>query len=1079
MTVRYPKTTMSGLPPPDPSDQGFSMMHTFTRFAARTLLISTLLAVFCALPDAAAQDANTTNTTVDPALFSDMEYRMVGPARGGRVTAVAGHPAHPHAFYMGSTGGGVWKTTDAGITWRSVSDGHGFKSLSMGALHVAPSDTNVVYAGTGSDGIRSNVIAGKGMYKSTDAGASWTAIGLEAAGQIGNLAVHPTDPNRVYAAALGSPFGRNEQRGVFRSTDGGATWEKVLFVSDSTGAYGLSMNPENPDVLYASLWRGERKPWTIISGCADPCQAGIYKTTDGGDTWTQVLAAADMPDGLIGKIDVSVSPANPDRIYALVEARPEAEGLYRSDDAGATWTLVNDRPQLMGRPFYYTNVHAHPTDPDVVYVNGNVGEFSRSDDAGASFKRIRTPHVDNHDMWINPDNPDIMIQSNDGGANVTLDGGQTWSTQHNQPTAELYQVDVDDQFPYWLYAGQQDNSTIAVPSLPPAERAPAGPEGWWTALGGCETGPVVPKPGNPDVVYGNCKGRFDRYNRTTGQAKRYYVGAEYMYGRNPAELAYRFQRTVPIEVSPHDPDVVYHGSQYVHRTTDDGRTWETISPDLTAFKPDFQVVSGRPITRDITGEEHFSTLYEIEVSPHSPEVIWTGANDGPVHVTRDGGQTWTDVTPPDMPSEGRIDGIEPSPHQPGKAYIAGHRYLLNDWRPYIYRTTDYGRTWTLLTPGGNGIPADHPTRVVREDPDREGLLYAGTEHGVFVSFDDGAHWQPLQQNLPPAVITDIEVHRKDLVLSTMGRGFWILDNLTPLHQARAEVADAEAHLFQPRDAHRMRYRARAGDGPHAPEYLPPGAIIDFYLAEAPSDEVVLEVMDSSGTVVSAFSSLADDQSRTPEPYNRMDAPTPVAEAVGGLEAQAGMNRFIWNLRHPGAWDDDGRSSYGPLATPGNYQVRLTVGDWSMSRSLRLHIDPRVAADGVTVADLEAQLQLNLQIRDAISAARRIAHDMASYREQLQAAMESDERSADEVRPLIDEIERLHAQLVTSDEDSYPPPMLIDQMQYLYGMTTRADQQPGQDAFDRFETLRGDLNTILDDWRSTLRGYPNWLSGTGG
>ncbi len=1042
------------------------MMSAFLRFAARTLLASTL-AAFCALPDASAQDVTT---TVDPALFSDMEYRMVGPARGGRVTAVAGHPAHPHTFYMGSVGGGVWKTTDYGATWHTLSDGHGFKSLSIGAVRVAPSDTNVVYVGTGSDGIRSNVIVGRGMYKSTDAGQSWQFIGLEDAGQIGAVEVHPENPDRVFAAALGSPFGPNPQRGVFRSTDGGNTWEKVLFASDSTGAIDLELHPTNPDILYASMWRGERKPWTIISGARG--EDGIYKSTDGGDTWRKIENG--LPD-LIGKIDFAVTPAAPDRVYALVEAKDPDEGLYRSDDRGATWTLVNNEEKgLMTRPFYFTNVDAHPTNPDEVYV-GNV-RYYVSKDGGATFERKATPHADNHDLWINPENPALRIQANDGGVNVSLDAGQTWSTQHNQPTAELYQVNIDSQFPYWLYAGQQDNTTIAVPSLPPAEGAPAGPEGWWNALGGCETGPVIPKPGNANIVYSNCKGRFDRYSRTTGQAKRYYVGAQYMYGRNPAELTYRFQRVAPIEVSPHDSSTVYHGSQFVHRTTDEGATWATISPDLTAFKPKYQVASGGPITRDITDEEHFSTLYEIEVSPHSPDVIWTGANDGPVHVTRDGGQSWQDVTPPAMPPDGRIDAIDPSPHTPGTAYIAGHRYLLNDWRPYIYRTTDYGQTWTLLTTGENGIPSDYPTRVVREDPDREGLLYAGTDFGLFVSFDDGAHWQPLQHNLPKTPITDIRVHQKDLVLSTMGRGFWILDNLTPLHQASAQIAQSDAHLYLPRDAYRMRYRADQGDGPHAPEYLPAGAVIDFYLAEAPSEEVTLEVMDSSGTVVRAFSSRAGDEDSGAEPYDQMDAPTPVEESVGGLEAEAGMNRFIWNLRHPGAWDDDGRSGYGPLAAPGNYQVRLSVGEWSMTRSLRVIIDPRVAADGVTTADLEDQLQLNLQIRDAISAARRIAHDMASYRDQLQAAMESDERSADEVRPLLREIDRLHTQLVTSDEGSYPPPMLIDQLEYLYGMTTRADQRPGQDAFDRFSTLQSDLDTTLTDWRSTLCGYPNWLSG---
>ena len=1020
------------------------MMYALLRFAARTLLASTF-ALVLATPDTSAQDANT---TVDPALFSDMEYRMVGPARGGRVTAVAGHPAHPQTFYMGSVGGGMWKTTDYGATWHNISDGHGFKSLSIGAVRVAPSDTSVVYVGTGSDGIRSNVISGKGMYKSTDAGESWSFIGLPEAGQIGGVAVHPDDPDRVFAAALGHPFGKNEQRGVFRSTDGGASWENVLFASDSTGAIDIEMNPANPDILYAAMWRGERKPWTIISGCAPPCQDGLYKSTDGGDNWRRITEG--LPQDLIGKINIAVTAANPDRVYALVEAPVGEEGLYRSDDRGESWTLVNTREGIMTRPFYFTNITAHPTNPDVVYV-GNVRNY-KSTDGGNTFKQIPVTHVDVHDLWINPEQPDLMIQGNDGGATVSIDGGETWSTQHNQPTAELYQVEVDDQFPYWLYAGQQDNSTIAVPSLPPAESAPAGPEGWWHAIGGCETGPAVPKIGEPSIIYANCKGRFGRYNRETGQEKQYWVGAQYMYGRNPADLKYRFQRVVPIEISPHDSSTVYHGSQYVHRTTDDGVTWETISPDLTAFKPQFQMASGGPITRDITGEEHFSTLYEIEVSPHSPDVIWTGANDGPVHVTRDGGQSWTNVTPPDMPPDGRIDAIDPSPHTPGKAYIAGHRYMLDDWRPYIYRTTDYGQTWTRLTDGTNGIPSDDPVRVVREDPDREGLLYAGTDSGVFVSFDDGQQWQRLKNGLPTVPVTEILVHEDDLVLSTMGRGFWILDNLTPLHQLSEAVAVSDAHLFQPRDAHRMRYRGTRGSG--APQFPAPGATIDYYLAEAPTEEVRLEIVDRAGTVLRAFSSYADVDSIDAAPYNAMALDEPVAEAIAPLPAEAGHNRFTWNLRYPGAWSDGTRRSNGPMATPGAYRVRLHVGDWSQTRSLRVRIDPRVQRDGVTIADLEEQLQFNLQLRGAISRARRTAASMDSLRQDLEQANRPE---------AVAQVDALHSELVTAEDGSYPPPMLIDQLEYLSYMTTSADQKLGQDAFDRFEELDAALTRLTEQW----------------
>ncbi|UCF41519.1 MAG: hypothetical protein JSW43_04100, partial [Gemmatimonadota bacterium] len=704
-------------------------MRSTPHLASRTAPVAVALALLCS-PPVAAQDANTVYAS---ALFSGLEYRMVGPSRGGRVTAVAGHVAHPGTFYMGATGGGVWKTTDYGITWHNVSDGY-FATGSIGAIRVADSDPDIVYVGTGSDGIRSNVITGRGVYRSTDAGETWEFIGLRDVGQIGAVLIHPADPDLVYIAAIGHAFGPSSERGVYRTTDGGRSWEQVLFVSDSTGAVDLEFAPDDPQTVYASMWRAERKPWTIISGARE---GGVYKSTDGGDRWTKL--AGGLPDGLVGKTDLAVSAADPDVLYVLAEADP-GRGLYRSDNRGRSFRLVNQEEGLTRRPFYYLNVDADPNDPDVVYVN-NEG-FFKSTDGGATFRRVRTPHGDNHDMWINPENSDLFVQSNDGGANVTLDGGRTWSSQHNQPTAELYQVDVDDRFPYWLYAGQQDNTTIAVPSLPPFD-APGGPTGHWREQGGCETGPAVPKPGDPDIVYSNCKGRFGRYNVKTGQEQQYYVGAQNLYGHNPKDLMYRFQRVSPIEVSPHDPDVVYHASQYLHRSTDDGKTWETISPDLTAFRPERQMASGWPITRDITGEEHYSTIYAVEESPLAQGEIWVGANDGPVHLTRDGGATWVEVTPPDLPPEGRVQSIEPSPHRRGKAYVAVYRYLLGDWEPYIYRTTNYGETWTRLTSGTNGIPADSPTRVVREDPDREGLLYAGTEFGLFVSFDDGAHWQPL------------------------------------------------------------------------------------------------------------------------------------------------------------------------------------------------------------------------------------------------------------------------------------------------------------------------------------------------
>ncbi|MFC2167281.1 WD40/YVTN/BNR-like repeat-containing protein, partial [Acidobacteriota bacterium] len=623
--------------------------------------------------------------------------------------------------------------------------------------------------------------------------------------------------------------------------DGGKNWEKVLFVSDITGGIDLELAPDNPDIVYASMWRGERKPWTIISGGHE---GGVYKSSDGGTSWNHVTEG--LPSGLRGKSDLAVSQADPRRVYVLMEA-PEGEGgLYRSDDYGESFQLISTFAPLLDRPFYYCNLDADPTNADVLYSNST--GFYKSEDGGNSWKRRSTPHGDNHDMWINPHDPDIFIQSNDGGANVTRDGGQTWSTQNNQPTAELYQVAVDDQFPYWIYAGQQDNSTIMVPSLPPYSPS-IGATGFWQAIGGCETGPAVPKPGNHNIVYANCKGRFGRYNKVTGQEKQYYVGAANLYSHNPKDLKYRFQRVSPIHVSPHDPDVVYHASQFLHRSTDEGVTWETISPDLTANELDKQVISGTPITRDITGEEFYSTIYAVQESTLTKGLIWVGANDGPVHVTRDEGKTWANVTPSDMPTGGRVQSIEPSPHNPSKAYFAAYRYLLGDWEPYIHRTNDYGNSWKRITNGKNGIPLDSPTRVVREDPDREGLLYAGTEFGMFISFDDGENWQKFQLNLPVTPVTDIKVYRDDLVVSTMGRSFWILDNITPLHQVSAPIKD---FLFTPRETYRMRFRASRGSSAD-PEYPSPGVIFDYALAEEPKGDIVFEVKNSSGQKVRTFS----------------------------------------------------------------------------------------------------------------------------------------------------------------------------------------------------------------------------------
>lgn len=981
------------------------------------------------------------NTVYAPALFAELEYRMIGPTRGGRVTAVAGVASQPNVFYFGATGGGVWKSDDYGNSWQPISDGF-FETGSIGAIRVADSDPNIIYVATGSDGIRSNVIQGKGVYKSTDAGKTWTHVGLRNVGQTGAVLIHPRDPNLVFVAAMGNVFKPTPDRGVYRTRDGGRTWEKVLFVSDSTGAVDLEFAPDNPNEIYTSLWRAQRTPWTIISGARE---GGIYKSSDGGTTWARLTTG--LPGGLIGKSDLAVSPAAPSRVYALIEAPEPEDGLYRSDDRGRTWTLVSSYNPILNRPFYYTAVDADPKNADLVFVN-NEG-FYKSTDAGKNWTRASTPHGDNHDMWINPNHTNIWIQSNDGGANVTLDGGRSWSTQHNQPTAELYQVDVNDQFPYWLYAGQQDNSTIGVPSLPPFSH-PAGPMGFWRAIGGCETGPAVPKPGNPDIFYSNCKGTFGRYSKATGQEKNYYIGAQNIYGHNPKDLKFRFQRVAPIEVSPHDPNTVYMGSQFVHRTRDDGVTWEIISPDLTANKPQFQVESGTPITRDITGEEHYQVVYDIEESPLERGVIWTGANDGPVYVTRDNGRTWTNVTPP-MPPDGRVQNIDVSPHRPGKAYVAAYRYLLGDDQPYLFRTTDYGRTWTRLTTGTNGVPADHPTRVVREDPRREGLLYAGTQYGMFISFDDGARWQTFQQNLPGTPVTDIQVVRNDLAVATMGRSFWIMDNLTPLHQLNPQVASAAAHLFQPRDAHRMRYGGGGRGGSATdPQYPGPGAMIDYYLAQAASGDVKLEILGPAGTVIRTFSGTGPGQRETRE--QAMRAESGARSGAPRLETGAGMHRFTWDLAYPGPLDvSSGQpGGRGPLAVPGRYQARLTVGQWTATRAFNVLIDPRVEKDGVTLVALEEQLQHSLRVRDGVSEARQTLQRVRDAKKGLA-------EGSDQLRRL----DALEAELATASAGGirYPQPMLVSQFEYLYNMITSADQKLGRDAFERYDELKKQLDVI--------------------
>jgi photosystem II stability/assembly factor-like uncharacterized protein len=974
------------------------------------------------------------NTTIDPAFFKGLRYRLVGPSRGGRVTTVTGVPSQPKTFYMGVASGGLFRTTDSGASWVAISDGK-IPLGSTGSIAVSESDPNVIYLGTGSDGVRSNVSTGRGIYKSTDGGQSWKFVGLYDAGQIGAVRIHPTNPNIVWVAVNGDIFKSNSERGVFKTSDGGETWQKVLFLSDTVGAMDVELQPGNPRVVYAWLSRIERKPWTIISGSRD---GGFFKSTDGGEHFTRITTG--LPGELIGKGNLSVTPANPQRIYALIEARPGG-GLYRSEDTGQTWSLINSQGSLIQRPFYYTTLGADPVNADIVYAGAE--GFFKSTDGGKTFTVFRTPHGDNHDIWINPNNNQIMIQANDGGANVSVDGGRTWSSQMNQPTSEIYGVWVDNQFPYKLYGAQQDNSTLIISS----QADPASLVDWRSGPG-CETGPIMPHPKDPNIVYGSCKGQYGVMNLKSGQEKNYWVGAQSLYGNPASDLILRFQRVSPMATSPHDADVLYYGSQHVHRTRDKGVTWEKISPDLTA-KPDCcQGISGEPITRDITGEEFYSTLYAISESPLEKGVIWAGANDGPFHVTRNNGKTWANVTPKDYAPGGRVQFIESSPHRKGSAYFAVYRYLLGDYQPYIYRTDDYGKTWTRMTTGSNGIPFDWPTRVVREDPDREGLLYAGTEFGMFISFDNGSHWQPFQLNLPNVPVTDIKVHRKDLIVSTQGRAFWILDNLSSLHQLSNQSAVSEMRLFKPRDS----YRTRAGNL---------GPAIEYYLPAAPAGPVTMEILDAKGMVLNSYNSDAPQPGggrgqrgagmpgvggAGPESQPDPDAtPRRFAGPPPRPGKQVGMNRFIWDVRRQA----------GVLVPPGQYQARLKVGDQTLVESFNVMIDPRVAEDGVTVADLQEQYEHNMRMRDLVTNVN-----------QLIARVREAQNKGGSTAVDVNRLNAIAARLLT-EPVRYGKPGLQAHITYLAGMTANVDQKIGRDAIERYEVLKRELDAVRAEVEQVL------------
>ena len=950
--------------------------------ASRESVILCLALLLSALP---VYSQNSTAPPKPADLIKALQYRNIGPYRGGRCAAVAGVPSQPFVYYFGATGGGVWKTTDGGINWESISDGSVFGTGSVGAIAVADSDPNTIYVGMGESPIRGNVSHGDGVYKSIDAGKTWKRIGLEDTRQISRIRIHPKNPDLVYVAALGHVWGPNEQRGVFRSKDGGKTWEKIMNRGNKAGAIDLILDPTNPNTLYAGFWEVYRKPWTLESGGPG---SGIFKSTDGGDTWTELTRNAGMPKGTIGKVGIAVSPANPERVWALVEA--EEGGVFRSDNGGTTWTKVNEERRLRQRAWYYTRIYADPKSADTVYVL-NTG-FYRSNDGGRTYSNIQVPHGDNHDLWIAPDNPDRMIQSNDGGANVSFNGGRSW-TEQDQPTAQFYRVALDNDFPYNVYGAQQDNSTVRIASR--SNEGGITERDWWD-VGGGESGWIAPSPKDSNIVFaGSYGGLTTRYDHRTGQLRDINPYPNNPMGAGADVLKYRFQWNFPIVFSPHDPNTLYLAANVLFKSNDEGSSWQVISPDLTRNDKSKQGPSGGPITKDNTSVEYYATIFALMESPVQAGTIWAGSDDGVVSLSRDGGKNWSNVTPPTsvMPEWIQINSLEASPHDAGTAYVAATMYKWDDNKPYLYRTSDYGKTWKKIT---NGIPDTAFTRVIREDPNRRGLLYAGTETGMYVSFDNGEHWQSFQLNLPIVPITDLAIQKreKELVVATQGRSFWILDDLPLLHQlidAGGFNAATETHLFKPKESYRLPGGGGFGGGPTATLGRNPanGVVVYYSLKAKPTSDMTLEFFDPAGKSIRKFTARArrPDEATTSTPQ----APPPgEGGGFGGgaappLPTEVGLNRFVWDTRYADAVRFPGMilwagSTSGPKVAPGTYQVKLTVEGKTLTQNFEIKSDPRLTT---APADYAKQLELSLKIRDKLTETHNAIIQIRDVRRQVE------------------------------------------------------------------------------------------------
>ncbi|HTS11330.1 MAG TPA: hypothetical protein VMH00_04370 [Candidatus Limnocylindrales bacterium] len=988
-----------------------------------------------------------------------MKWRLVGPFRGGRVETVVGVPGDPYIYYFGAAAGGVWKTTNGGLSWAPIFDKE--SNPSIGVIAIAPSDTNVIYVGTGEPCLRGDITNGNGMYKSVDAGKTWTHIGLEDTHHIAKVLIDPQNPDVVLVAAIGHAFGPNEERGVFRTTDGGKTWKKVLYKDDKTGAVDLAFGGGNAHIVFAAMYQEVRKPWDIISGGPG---SGLYKSSDGGVTWEQVKGHG-FPEVLLGRIGVATSPADPERVWALVEAEKDKGGVYESNDEGESWHLVTGDHRFLQRAFYYTHIFADPTDADRIYIQ-NVGSY-RSMDGGKTWDTLHPPHGDNHALWIDPKDPKRIIAGDDGGAAISVDGANSWTAEDNQPTAQFYHVAADNQYHYYLYGAQQDNSTMAIASS--TDHGYIGRQDWYD-VGGGESGYIAPDPTNAGIVYaGGNYGIITRWDKTTDEAHLVTPAPVIMDGSGAAEQKYRFQWTAPIVISPFDPHTLYIAAQVLFKSTDEGQSWTVISPDLTRNDKSKQQMPGGPITKDSTSVEFYDTIFTVAESPKQRDLIWAGSDDGLVHLTRDGGKNWEDVTPKGLPEWSKISLIEASPFDAGTAYMAVDRHMLDDFQPYAYKTTDFGKTWTKIT---EGIPSGSFVRAVREDPRRKGLLFAGTETGVLVSFDDGGHWQSLQLNLPVVPVHDLIVKNDDLAIATHGRSFWVLDDISPLREMKAGDLEEAAHLFAPAPA----YRSRGGGGffhPRTAGANPPGGvIIDYSFKAEPKDDITLEILDASGKTVRKYSSKEKKPGEVDEFFGRRGTPP--------IPKKAGLNRVVWDMRYepprgvPGAVYDNGPPE-GVLALPGKYEVKLTAEGKSYTEPVELQQDPRAK---ISAADLERQFKLATQIRDLEDDDNKIVLEIRDLRAQVQA-MEKRLGQDDGSKSVRDAAEALKKKIADIENELIEPKatanedqlnygnMLNSQLSYLLNSVDDADVAPTQAEEEQYEAFRGQMEKIDADWKGAV------------